>query len=77
MGDCPYCEAAGRSSSTRPFVPPGGTVNDRTFECRCGGMWIQMNPHYHLSQRAKNREQLARVRSEAFAAARGELPDWY
>lgn len=77
MSDCQHCEAAGRSGSTRPFVPPDGTVNDLTFECGCGGMWFQMNPYYHLWQRAKSKEELAGVRDEILAAARGELADWY
>jgi hypothetical protein len=45
---CSICSPAENSYNGKPFCPPTGSVNDRTFTCSCGQRWWQYNDYYHL-----------------------------
>lgn len=45
---CSKCWDAENSYDGKPFIPPDGSVNDRTFACSCGQKLWQYNDYYHL-----------------------------
>lgn len=45
---CEDCYKINNSYSEHPFVPPFGSVDDKTYVCRCGQKWWQFNDHFHL-----------------------------
>lgn len=45
------CEQIEMSYDGHPFVPPNGSIHDRTYTCTCGQRWWQMNSYYNLWSR--------------------------
>lgn len=45
---CDKCKDIARSYDGNPFVPPGGSCNDKTHRCLCGATYWQFNDYYHL-----------------------------
>lgn len=48
------CSKVEGSYDQKPFIPPGGSLIDRTYVCECGRRWLQTNRYYHWWREIKD-----------------------
>ena len=56
---CPEIEHA---FDGKPFVPPNGGVQDKTYTCSCGQMWWQYNTYYHLWSKVNDQTTMENIK---------------